>query len=163
MTPPMARARRAALALRIWLRLGRGERSAFARAFAAQLACGLRARIAPRLGEPWLPGDAALEPAVGPPRGPEPDERLLELFRLAESFQPIALACLPRALALGRFLGHHGFDTRLVLGVRRGPSGVEGHAWREWGDRVLEDDVFVRSFRPLLAAPPHARHEEEIR
>lgn len=45
--------------------------------------------------------------------------------------------CLDRSLVLYRFLSRSEPETRLVIGMRRGPSGVEGHAWVTAGDLAL--------------------------
>ena len=37
--------------------------------------------------------------------------------------------CLARALALQGWMKRHGLQARLAIGVRRGPGGIECHAW----------------------------------
>jgi hypothetical protein len=45
--------------------------------------------------------------------------------------------CLDRSLVLYRFLSRNEPGTRLVLGMRRGSSALEGHAWVIAGDRAF--------------------------
>jgi hypothetical protein len=45
--------------------------------------------------------------------------------------------CLDRSLVLYRFLSRNEPGTRLVLGMRRGSSELEGHAWVIAGDRAI--------------------------
>ncbi len=45
--------------------------------------------------------------------------------------------CLDRSLVLYRFLSRNEPGTRLVLGMRRGSSELEGHAWVIAGDRAF--------------------------
>jgi Transglutaminase-like superfamily len=45
--------------------------------------------------------------------------------------------CLDRSLVLYRFLSQNEPGTRLVLGMRRGSSELEGHAWVIAGDRAF--------------------------
>jgi hypothetical protein len=47
--------------------------------------------------------------------------------------------CLDRSLVLYRFLSRNDPGTRLVLGMRRGSSELEGHAWVIAGDRAFGD------------------------
>jgi hypothetical protein len=80
-----------------------------------------------------------------------PDPSLLRIFSVALESQPTPPLCLPRAVALSRFLAARGVTTRLRLGVRRDASApLQGHAWIEWEDGPLaESEAFVRSFVPL--------------
>jgi hypothetical protein len=45
--------------------------------------------------------------------------------------------CLDRSLVLYRYLSRNESGTRLVLGMRRGSSELEGHAWVIAGDRAF--------------------------
>jgi hypothetical protein len=45
--------------------------------------------------------------------------------------------CLDRSLVLYRYLSRNEPGTRLVLGMRRGSSELEGHAWVMAGDRAF--------------------------
>jgi len=146
---PRERLARLARALRTAAGLAPDDRATFARAYALQLGYALRSRFRVRRG-PWLPERERVGAADAPrPSGPEPEERLLLLFRRAERLQVLGLSCLPRALALGHLLADNGCQTQLVLGVRRGATGIEGHAWRQWGSRVLQGPAFARRFEPL--------------
>jgi hypothetical protein len=56
--------------------------------------------------------------------------------------------CLDRSLVLYRFLSPNDPGTRLVLGMRRGSSELEGHAWviaggRAFGETTASGDGFV--------------------
>lgn len=144
------RVRRAAEGLRVLASLAPGERRLFARAYALLVLEVLRRRTR-RPGSRWLPDSESLAPVA---TGPAPDPRRLELFALAERTLVVTPTCLPRALALGRYLADNGCRTQLVLGVRRGPSGIEGHAWRQWGSRVLQGGEHASRFRRFERFPP---------
>lgn len=59
--------------------------------------------------------------------------------------------CLERSLVAYRFLGRAGADPQLVMGIRRGPLGIEGHVWVELDNRpVLESSETVEEFDPVL-------------
>jgi Transglutaminase-like superfamily len=49
--------------------------------------------------------------------------------------------CLDRSLVLYRFLSRSEPGTRLVLGMRRGSSELEGHAWVIAGDRAFGESA----------------------
>jgi hypothetical protein len=87
---------------------------------------------------------------IGKPRDRDP-RRLasaLRAFSIAENFVPSADAridCLPRSLALHRFLVTAGVAADHCIGVRRFPFGA--HAWVEVGNVVVCDaDAFVQKF-----------------
>ena len=72
------------------------------------------------------------------------------MFRLAARRHIASFSCLPRALALRRFLHAHQVDAALRLGVRHTAAGIEGHAWVEIGGAPVHDESdFVGSFVPL--------------
>lgn len=75
----------------------------------------------------------------------------LSAFRRAENLVAVADAsidCLPRSLALHRFLRSTGFDAMHVIGVRRFPFGA--HAWVEVsGTVVCDSEVFVSQYTEL--------------
>ena len=75
--------------------------------------------------------------------------RLLVIFRLAARTHVFNPACLPRSLALQRFLAQHGVASDLRLGMRRGPQGFEGHAWVEHLGVPFDDPKRVRSYVAL--------------
>jgi len=46
--------------------------------------------------------------------------------------------CLVQALAAQHWLGHHGVDSQLLVGVRKpSPAEFEAHAWLKVGERVV--------------------------
>ncbi len=101
------------------------------------LVCRLRLRF-PR----WLGGRRLLAGALSgesdqggcaqPPAG-------LECFRQALADQPLHSSCLPRAVALKRFLERQGCRARIEMGMRRDDAGLRGHAWVVCGDEVVLD------------------------
>jgi hypothetical protein len=113
------------------------------------LACRARLRL-PRL----LAAEAFLRSQLGRdvPRGrPAASlDGLLTAFGRALRAQPTATTCLPRSLALCRFLARHGHDGRVVVGLRDVDGRMSGHAWVEADGAVVSGDApFVRSFRRL--------------
>jgi hypothetical protein len=147
----VSRARRAGRALRIAAALARTERVPFLRALGLQLWHALRERSSRAVGGRWVPRGELDECSETAPS--EPPRRLIELFQLAADANIVMLRCLPRALALGAFLRCYGYESRLVLGVRRTPDGLEGHAWRQCGSRILDCSVgFARRFEILSPA-----------
>jgi hypothetical protein len=78
----------------------------------------------------------------------------LRAFRRAENFWPTRDArkdCLPRSLALHRFLLSIGIDADHCIGVRRFP--FRAHAWVEVGKTVVCDsESFVRQFTEIARA-----------
>jgi hypothetical protein len=59
--------------------------------------------------------------------------------------------CLPRSLALHRFLRSVGIGAEHCIGVRRFPFGA--HAWVEiTGSVVLDSPAFVRDFHVIARA-----------
>lgn len=64
-------------------------------------------------------------------------------------------SCLRRAAVLALLLRRSGHDAHVVIGVRRGASGVlEAHAWIACDGRepFLEPPESIASFRPMLRA-----------
>lgn len=80
--------------------------------------------------------------------------RLTELFRTAESLYPASEApqdCMPRSLALTRFLRTAGWQAQHVIGVALYP--FEAHAWVEVdGVPVNEAVTFLRRFTVIQEA-----------
>jgi Transglutaminase-like superfamily len=69
--------------------------------------------------------------------------------------------CLDRSLVLYRFLSHNEPGTRLVLGMRRGSSELEGHAWVISGDRSIgEAPAEGGGFVPLATFAADGRRLE---
>lgn len=122
-----------------------------AEAWAEILACRARLRL-PRLlaAEPFLRRELVQE---------QPDARstgsldpLLSAFGRALRAQPGAPGCLPRSLALRRFLSRHGQGAHLRLGLRKVAGRIGGHAWVEAKGTIVSGDApFVRSFLRLEA------------
>lgn len=75
----------------------------------------------------------------------------LQAFSRAENFfrtRDARVDCLPRSLALHRFLIAGGFDVHHCLGVQRFP--FNAHAWVVAGDQVLCDSqTFVNQFKEI--------------
>jgi hypothetical protein len=147
-------------------RLPGSERRAYLEAWWALLECRLRLRFpGPLRGHHLLeralaPGDG-VQDAAASQGDPHSCGELARLFRRAHTDQLCAAACLPRSLALLRFLSRHGVAARLELGLRRqagglhGHRGLQGHAWVVHGGRPVNDSAsFVGGFRPLQRAGP---------
>ncbi len=121
-------------------------------AWAEILACRARLRF-PRLfgTEAWLRRELGnTESGAGVAEG---DDALLQAFRRAALTTPEGAGCLPRALALRRYLARHGQPSRLGLGLKREEGRLRGHAWVEVAGRIASDDeAFVRSFTRLRTA-----------
>lgn len=128
-----------------------GDRAPFLRAWGQLLLIRVGLRV-PVLRYRLLSGTP-----VGPSGVAAPDTRLLALFSEAVAAQGTAPPCLPRAVALARFLRTMGVTASLRLGVRRDEAGrPEGHAWVEHDGRPLADPpAFVDSFVPMDWPAPH--------
>lgn len=89
---------------------------------------------------------------VTPPR-PDP-VHVAKTFRTADGLYPARdapLDCLPRSLALTRFLRTAGWPAQHVVGVALHP--FEAHAWVELeGARVNESDAYLRRFTVIQRA-----------
>lgn len=90
-----------------------------------------------------------LRPAQSPPDWRSPSlSTAIRAFRRAENFFPIREAphdCLPRSLALHRFLLSLGIKAEHRIGVRHFP--FEAHAWTEVaGEIVCDSRSFVGEF-----------------
>lgn len=112
-----------------------------------------RARLALRLGslERVLAALAARKSALG--AGQAAPTACLE--RVAAAFDMSALAvsprdaCLPRSLAMARWLLGGGHPATLVIGVKLRP--FLAHCWVQCGDRLISDRPdCVREFTPIL-------------
>lgn len=92
-------------------------------------------------------------------RFPLPDAPLRRALGLAErvcSHLPrVPDTCLYRSLARFALLSAHGRAPRFVMGLRRGTSDVEGHAWVELDGDVfgepLEEDFVITYSHPVHA------------
>jgi len=134
---------RTARTLLVW----RGAaRRRYATAWWMLLVCRLRLRFPRWLGGRRLLAGALLgesdqDGCAQPPAG-------LECFRQALADQPLHSSCLPRAVALKRFLERQGCRARIELGMTRDHAGLRGHAWVVCGDEgVLEDPRDYLAFR----------------
>jgi hypothetical protein len=79
-------------------------------------------------------------------------DRSVAAFSIAENFFVIRTApkdCLPRSLALFRFLRSKGLSVDHCIGVRRVP--FQAHAWVEFRDRVVHDNPSRRSTFTTIA------------
>lgn len=56
---------------------------------------------------------------------------------------PVKATCLRRSVTLLRELNRQRLGATLVIGVRRGRTGMEAHAWVQAGDEIVNDDVAV--------------------
>jgi hypothetical protein len=63
-------------------------------------------------------------------------QRLAALFARVHTTLPFGVPCLPRSLALRSFLGAHGVEGVLRLGMRAEADGLRGHAWIDCGGIV---------------------------
>jgi hypothetical protein len=80
----------------------------------------------------------------------EPMGQLLGAFARALKAQPGVPGCLPRSLALRRFLARHGQRGRVEMGLRKVAGRMHGHAWVEANGAIVSGDAsFVRSFSRL--------------
>lgn len=100
------------------------------------------------LGQPVAPraqGSAA--PAAG---------RLERLFaRGLRTRLGRGAGCLPRSLALARFLRLHGLEARVCLGFSRRAGRLAGHAWVEHDCAVVCDQpAFVAGFSRVRSVAP---------
>jgi hypothetical protein len=151
-------ARRLARSLRTFAALPPGERRLFASAWWALLASSLRLRCARLVGWRWLlrraiEGD---QPTTVPGE-PYEASALLSSFQGASRDHVLRVSCLPRALALRKYLTRHGMPGDLRIGLRKNAGRLEGHAWLEDNGVLLcQDESLVRTFVPaqLVAARP---------
>jgi hypothetical protein len=97
---------------------------------------------------------AARSPAGAAPSG-EPLARCLAGFVAAEKFTTRLLRrddCLPRSLALFRFLRLRGLAVRHAIGIADDP--LRAHAWVELaGQPLLDDPGHVRRHTPIAVLP----------
>jgi hypothetical protein len=86
-------------------------------------------------------------------------ERVLALARaIYGRRRPLRDNCLFRSLLTYRFLAEASADPRLVVGVRRCGSGIDGHVWVMLRERpVHENSASLAEFRPVLIFGPLGR------
>jgi transglutaminase superfamily protein len=110
-----------------------------------------RSLVASRIRVRWGRVDWA-EAVVEQPNGPATREidHLVALFDAARDTLPVGASCLPRSLALRRFLAQNGVGTRLRLGARKVGREWSGHVWVERNGRIVGDrPELVRVFVPF--------------
>jgi hypothetical protein len=74
------------------------------------------------------------------------------VVRLAATFGPFRVLCLPRSVVLWTLLRREGFNPAVKLGVRKGDQGFDAHAWVEV-DGVSLDDPADEPFTALSTPP----------
>ena len=63
--------------------------------------------------------------------------------------------CFPRSLALYRLARHRGYPVQFHCGVRKGVSGLEGHAWLTLESKTFhEPGTLWRDFTTTFSYPP---------
>jgi hypothetical protein len=140
---PIERLRRLGSGARQLRRLAPSERRLFLAAWGDLVAARLRVGVG-RID--WV--EVTVEKALASP-SKDPD-RLVALFDVARDTLPFGVSCLPKSLALRRFLGRHGVSSRLRLGVRKIDGEWNGHAWVEReGTLVGDRPELVRQFVPF--------------
>jgi hypothetical protein len=130
------------------------ERRLYLAAWWTLLACRLRLRFPELLnGRRLLAG--AFTGRGASRRSLHSIGRLAAVFRRAHRDQLVASSCLPRSVALLRFLARNGVAARLELGLRRDTAGLTGHAWVVHdGEPVNDSSAFVGRYVRLLRAEP---------
>jgi hypothetical protein len=85
----------------------------------------------------------------------ERQKRIIRAARLVLRARPLGQDenCLDRSLVLYRFLSMEMLDPRLVVGVRRGPDAVKGHAWVTVDGRPVVEPS-VAEYTPLAVIGP---------
>jgi hypothetical protein len=140
---PTERLRRLGSGLRELRRLPSSEKALFLTAWWDLAATRLRVRVG-RIDwtEVTVESTAAFPSAV--------PERLVALFDAARDTLPFGVSCLPKSLALRRFLARRGIGTRLRLGARKISRDWSGHVWVEREGRLVGDRLeLVRQFVPF--------------
>lgn len=63
---------------------------------------------------------------------------------------PVPSTCLRRSVTLLREMHRSGLGADLHIGVRRGPGGIEAHAWVQAAGHVVNDDpALISTYTPL--------------
>ncbi len=142
---PIVRLRRVAAAFRLLRRLPPEERRMAGRAWRELLVARLQVSIqgVARVLDGVAGGSGSAPSAV-------PVDGLVAVFQEAATACVHGATCLPRSLALLRFLRHYGVESRLRIGARKTDEGWSGHAWLERNGRPLDDGrELVRLFAPF--------------
>jgi hypothetical protein len=90
------------------------------------------------------------------------ETRLIETFELAVADHLYRPNCLPRALALWRYLERNGCAARVEMGMTRDSLGLMGHIWLARRGRVVgSSEEHAATFRRLMRGDE--RHEVSFR
>lgn len=113
---------------------------------------------------PIVLGRLSLDPKMGNPDEAEMKkvayyvDRWLELFPYNQKGN-----CFPRSLALYRLARGRGYPVRFHCGVRKSPSGLEGHAWLTLESKTFhEPGSLWREFTTTFSYPPDAVQHSEV-
>ncbi|MBG0792652.1 lasso peptide biosynthesis B2 protein [Methylocystis sp. H62] len=79
-----------------------------------------------------------------------PIAKLIWATQIARQVTPNP-TCLVRALAASRLLAKYGYKSTLHIGVRRGDSGFEAHAWLEHDGNAIIGSVEAPGFTRLCS------------
>src|SRR6266851_4565895 len=88
-----------------------------------------------------LTGIQRVAPVGGrvPDRCPEEIRTYVHLFSAVVRRCPLPLQCLGRSVALCWLLRLQGIDAKVHIGVRKEQDCLDGHAWVQSGDLVIND------------------------
>jgi hypothetical protein len=87
---------------------------------------------------------------VSPGRVLPAARRIQKLANAAAHFHLSPATCLRRSLALGWMLNRRGIPAQLSLGVLKGASGLQAHAWIEIeGQPLGEPEAVTENFQKL--------------
>ena len=140
---PADRLRRAGAGILLLARLSPVDRKTVLRAWTDLLVCRVKVSF------PQATATRAFDDS-GRKAAAAAVDHLLGLFGEAAATCVHGTRCLPRSLALQRFLRRYGAQARLRLGMRKTGAGWTGHAWLEREGRVVGDsEDFVRQFVPF--------------
>jgi hypothetical protein len=140
---PTERLRRVGSGFRELRRLPSSERILFLQAWRDLAASRLRVGVG---HVDWTEVMTA-RPEASPTTSPD---RLVGLFVAACQSLPFGVSCLPKSLALQRFLSRQGVAARLRLGARKIGGEWSGHVWVEREGRLVGDRLeLVRQFVPF--------------
>ena len=96
-------------------------------------------------------GVASRERRTGPDLAPA---RIADLVAIAARHGLVQGNCLSQSVTLRRLLARAGIAAELRIGARRGPGGLEAHAWVEHDGRPLNDsDDVARRYPPFPKLP----------
>jgi hypothetical protein len=85
-----------------------------------------------------------------PDASPNLAAQVAEAVEAGLNLLPVHSTCLRRSVTLLREMHRSGLGADLHIGVRRGPGGIEAHAWVQAADRVVNDDpALISTYTPL--------------